>query len=58
MWDYGENKILTARPGIRVEAGQTPEGTYTFGSPIKESDICQIMTRLYTYRNSGEEIYT
>ena len=58
IWNYDESKILNDRPRIYIEAGETPEGTYEFSTSIKESDIAHIRTRLYTYDEATQKIYT
>ncbi len=39
VWNNEEERILNVRPNFYIEPGRTPEGTYMFDSPIKESDI-------------------
>ncbi len=58
IWNYDESKILNDRPRIYIEAGETPEGTYEFSTPIKESDIARIRTRLRAYDESAEKNYS
>ncbi|MBR1657370.1 MAG: putative Ig domain-containing protein [Synergistaceae bacterium] len=58
VWNYNEDKILNDRPRIWIEAGDNPEGVYNFSTPIKEAEICRVMTRLYTYDEEGEKLYT
>ena len=58
VWNYDEDKISRRNPQIWIEAGQTPEGVYEFDSPIKDSDICRVRTRLYTYDEAVEKCYS
>ncbi|MBR0279115.1 MAG: hypothetical protein IJQ75_03950, partial [Synergistaceae bacterium] len=58
VWNYDDDKILNGRPRTWIEAGTTPEGVYEFDTPLKEADIARIKTRLYTYPNEVETLYT
>ena len=49
IWNFDEERIVNLRPDFYMEAGQTLEGTLTFDSPIKESDIWRVRTKFYTY---------
>ena len=58
IWNYDDEKIYNGRPNTWIEAGETPEGTYTFDEPIEESEICCIRTRLYVPDEEVGKTYT
>lgn len=58
VWNYDEEKICNVRPKAYVEAGEIPEGVYTFDKPIKESEILRVRTRLNTYDEEAEKTYS
>ena len=57
VWNFDKERILNLKPDFYIEPGQTPEGTYTFDSPIKESEIWRVSTRFYTYDEEVEKCY-
>ena len=57
VWNFDKERILNLKPDFYIEPGQTPEGTYTFDSPIKESEIWRVSTKFYTYDEEVEKCY-
>lgn len=58
IWNTDGTRICNLRPSFYIEAGNKAEGTLDFDSPIKESDIWRVMTKLYVYSEPGEKCLT
>ena len=55
--NYDYKSIYYSKTSFDIEPGQIPEGTLSFDSPIKESDIWYVSTALKTYDEEVEKGY-
>lgn len=57
LQDYNGNRIYDGRVRRWINPGETPEGVYMLDSPVKESDIWKVRTKVFTYEDGAEQCY-